>query len=81
MRSSLETAGISTLGIKGTIKIKGLVAVFLFGMRAWCTEGNRDTTVTTRILDDRLKWAESLALSIGLVDEKMNKMNGVAERQ
>ena len=80
MRSSLETVGISTQGIKGTIKIKGLTAVFLFGMRAGCNEENRDTTVTTRILDDRLKWAESLALSIGLVDEKMNKMNSAAER-
>ena len=81
MRSSLETVGISTKGIKGSIKIKGLATVFLFGMRAWCNEKNRDTTVTTRILDDRLKWAESLALSIGLVDEKLNKMNSTAERQ
>ena len=81
MRSSLETVGNSTQGIKGIIKIKGLTAVFLLGMRAWCTEGNRDTTVTTRSLDDRLKWAESLALSIGLADEKMNKMNSATERQ
>ena len=80
MRSSLETVGISTQGIKGIIKIKGLATVFLFGMRALCNEEDRDTTVTTRILDDRLKWAESLALSIGLVDEKMNKMNSAAER-
>ena len=47
MRSSLETVGISTQGIKGIIKIKGLTAVFLLGMRAWCTEGNRDTTAVS----------------------------------
>ena len=69
MRSSLETVGVSTGGVKGNIKIKGLVAVFLFGMRTWSKEEGSDITATTRILDDRLKWAESLAKSLGLVSE------------
>jgi len=69
MRSSLETVGVSTKGIKGIIKIKGLAAVFLFGMRTWSKEEGRDITATTRILDDRLKWADSLAESLGLVEE------------
>ena len=69
MRSSLETVGVSTKGIKGIIKIKGLAVVFLFGMRTWSKEEGRDITATTRILDDRLKWAESLAKSLGLVEE------------
>ena len=70
MRSSLETVGVSTRGIKGNIKIKGLAVVFLFGMRTWSKEEGRDITATTRILDDRLKWAESLATSLGMVEEK-----------
>ena len=70
MRSSLETVGVSTRGIKGNIKIKGLAVVFLFGMRTWAKEEGRDITATTRILDDRLKWAESLATSLGMVEEK-----------
>ena len=70
MRSSLETVGVSTRGIKGNIKIKGLAVVFLFGMRTWSKEEGRDITATTRILDDRLKWAESLAISLGMVEEK-----------
>tara|TARA_B100000614_G_scaffold38093_1_gene30477 strand:- start:194 stop:793 length:600 start_codon:yes stop_codon:yes gene_type:complete len=69
MRSSLETVGVSTRGIKGNIKIKGLAVVFLFGMRTWSKEEGRDITATTRILDDRLKWAESLATSLGMVEE------------
>jgi len=44
--------------------------VFLFGMRTWSKEEGRDITATTRILDDRLKWAESLATSLGMVEEK-----------
>ena len=67
MRSSLETVGVSTGGVKGNIKIKGLAAVFLFGMRTWSKEESSDITATTRILDDRLKRAESLAKSLGLV--------------
>ena len=69
MRSSLETVGVLTRGVKGNIKIKGLAAVFLSGMRTWSKEEGSDTTATTRILDDRLKWAESLAKSLGLVSE------------
>ena len=69
MRSSLEAVGVSTGGVKGNIKIKGLAAVFLFGMRTWSKEERSDITATTRILDDRLKWAESIAKSLGLVME------------
>tara|TARA_B100000212_G_scaffold246099_1_gene187916 strand:- start:1716 stop:2306 length:591 start_codon:yes stop_codon:yes gene_type:complete len=69
MRSSLEAAGVSTRGIRGNIKIKGLAAVFLLGMRTWSKEERNDITATTRILDDRLKWAESIAKSLGLVME------------
>ena len=69
MRSSLEAAGVSTRGVRGNIKIKGLAAVFLLGMRTWSKEERNDITATTRILDDRLKWAESIAKSLGLVME------------
>ena len=69
MRSSLETVGVLTRGVKGNIKIKGLAAVFLLGMRTWSKEEGSDITATARILDDRLKWAESLAKSLGLVSE------------
>ena len=69
MRSSLEAVGVSTRGVRGNIKIKGLAAVFLLGMRAWSKEERNDITATTRILDDRLKWAESIAKSLGLVME------------
>ena len=69
MRSSLEAVGVSTRGVRGNIKIKGLAAVFLLGMRTWSKEERNDITATTRILDDRLKWAESIAKSLGLVME------------
>ena len=68
MRSSLETVGVSTGGVKEISKSK-VWRQFLFGMRTWSKEEGSDITATTRILDDRLKWAESLAKSLGLVSE------------
>lgn len=72
MKLSLEAVGISVLGIKGILRIKGLAGVFLWGLHAWSNEEDSDFSGTTRVLDERLKLAESIAISLGLATERQD---------
>ena len=64
---SLEAVGLSSAGISGMLKIKGLGAVFLLGLNAWSRDESDNLDVASRILDERLKLIENFVISIGLV--------------
>jgi ubiquinone biosynthesis protein COQ9 len=61
----LEAAGIATRGIHGELRVKGLVAVWLWTIRAWRTDDSEDLSATMAALDAALRRAESGAGWLG----------------
>jgi ubiquinone biosynthesis protein COQ9 len=61
MRWMLETAGSSSTGLTGELRVKGLVAVWLWAMRAWERDESEDLTGTMAALDSALSRAEQAA--------------------
>lgn len=57
----LETAGISTTGFSGLLKIEGMAAVYAYAMRAWFADETDDFSHTMAALDKALRRAEGLA--------------------
>jgi hypothetical protein len=62
----LEAAGISTAGLAGMLRAKGLAAVHLATLRVWLRDDSPDMARTMAALDRNLKRAESLAGSLPL---------------
>ena len=65
MHWMLEAAGIATRGIHGELRVKGLVAVWLWTIRAWRTDESEDLSATMAALDAALRRAESAAGWLG----------------
>ncbi len=65
MRWMLEGAGIPASGIHGELRVKGLVAVWLWTIRAWRTDDSEDLSATMAALDAALRRAESAAEWLG----------------
>ena len=65
MRWMLEAAGIPTRGIHGELRVKGLVAVWLWTIRAWRADDNEDLAATMAALDAALRRAEQAAGWLG----------------
>jgi ubiquinone biosynthesis protein COQ9 len=65
MRWMLEAAGIPTRGIRGELRVKGLVAVWLWTLRAWRADDNEDLSATMAALDAALRRAENAAEWLG----------------
>jgi AcrR family transcriptional regulator len=65
MAAMLEAAGISTTGLRGVVRIKGLAAVYLAGMRAWFRDDSADKAKTMAALDKALGRAERMASGLG----------------
>ena len=61
MRWMLEAAGASTTGASGELRVKGLMAVWLWAMRAWERDESEDLTATMAALDTALARAEQAA--------------------
>ena len=61
MAAMLEAAGISAEGLGGLLKVKGLGAVYLAGLRAWFRDESEDMAKTMAALDRALSRAERLA--------------------
>lgn len=61
MRWILDAAGASTLGVAGRLRIKGLMAVWLWALRAWERDETADLTTTMAALDVALARAERAA--------------------
>lgn len=57
----LETAGISTAGLKGAVRIRVLGGVYLYALRAWIDDETPDMARTMAALDKALRRLERLA--------------------
>ena len=65
MRWLLQAAGIATDGLRGELRVKGLVAVWLWTMRAWRRDESEDLSTTMAALDVALRRAEQAAGFLG----------------
>jgi ubiquinone biosynthesis protein COQ9 len=58
---SLETAGISASGLKGALRLKGLLAIYVAGLRVFANDETEDLSKTMAEIDKRLGQAERLS--------------------
>jgi ubiquinone biosynthesis protein COQ9 len=65
MRWMLEAAGITTRSLRGELRVKGLLAVWLWTIRAWRSDATEDLSATMAALDAALRRAESTAEWLG----------------
>ena len=57
----LDAAGVPTAGLAGHLRVCGLLAVWLWTIRAWQKDESRDLSATMAALDAALSRAEGLA--------------------
>lgn len=60
----LEAAGLSTSGVRGMLRIKGLALIYLVTMRTWLEDDSVDMARTMAQLDRRLRRAEAVIRSV-----------------
>jgi AcrR family transcriptional regulator len=65
MRWMLGAAEVSTSGISGELRVKGLLAVWLWTIRSWRTDESPDLSATMAALDTGLQRAERMAAWFG----------------
>ena len=61
MASMLEAAGLSSAGLNGALRTKGLALVYLVALRAWLKDDSTDLAKTMAVLDRGLRQAEKMA--------------------
>ncbi len=61
MRWMLQGAGVLATGLRGELQVKGLLAVWLWGMRAWEKDTSDDLSATMAAVDKALERAEQVA--------------------
>lgn len=54
MNLALETAGVSASGLKGLLRVQGLMAIYLAGLHAWKRDDSDDLAKTMAEIDKRL---------------------------
>jgi AcrR family transcriptional regulator len=69
----LETAGLSASGLRGELRLQGLSAIYLAGLRAFANDESEDLSRTMAEIDKRLSQAER-------VSEMLNRRRPGAER-
>jgi ubiquinone biosynthesis protein COQ9 len=65
MRWMLEAAGGSAQGLRGQLRVRGLVALWLWTLRAWERDESADLSATMAALDAVLRRAERVAGWLG----------------
>lgn len=65
MRWMLQTAGVPANGLFGELRVKGLLGVWLWALRAWEHDDSEDLTATMAALDTALARAEQAAGWLG----------------
>ena len=65
MRWMLNVAGVSTAGLRGELRVRGLVAVWLWTLRAWERDDSADLSGTMAALDAALRRAGRVATWLG----------------
>ncbi len=63
-------AGDSTQGLKGMLRVKGVIAVFLATARVWMKDDSPDLAATMKMLDQRMVKAEEWGVSLRLFGGK-----------
>jgi ubiquinone biosynthesis protein COQ9 len=61
MRWMLEAAGVTATGSRGEIRVRGLLAVWLWGVRAWERDGSEDLSGTMAAVDAAMQRVEQVA--------------------
>ena len=61
MNWTLEAAGIETSGIKGAVRLAGVVTIYMLVLREWMQDESPDLSRTMAALDRQLDRAEKLA--------------------
>jgi ubiquinone biosynthesis protein COQ9 len=57
----LEAAGIGSKGVRGELRKRGLLLVWVYGVRAWARDETADLTATMAAVDEALNKADSVA--------------------
>ena len=70
VRRVLVMAGDPAQGLKGMLRIKGVVAVFLATARVWMKDDSPDLAATMKMLDQRMVKAEEWGVSLRLFGGK-----------
>jgi ubiquinone biosynthesis protein COQ9 len=65
MRWMLEAAGVPAFGVRGELRVNGLVSVWLWAIRVWRTDESQDLSATMAALDAALRRAEQAAEWLG----------------
>ena len=65
MRWMLQAAGVSTAGLRGQLRVRGLVAVWMWTLRAWERDESADLSGTMAALDAAMRRADRLAAMLG----------------
>jgi AcrR family transcriptional regulator len=65
MRWMLQASGISTVGLRGELRVRGLVAVWLWALRAFERDATDDLAPTMAALDTALRRVHSAAAWLG----------------
>ena len=68
MATMLETAGISSIGLAGALRVRGLCLVHAAALRAFLDDDSEDLSATMKILDGRLRQAERVAPLLDRLD-------------
>ena len=61
MRWMLQGAGVTATGTRGEVQVRGLLAVWLWGVRAWERDASDDLSGTMAAVDAALQRAEQIA--------------------
>lgn len=69
MRWLLEAAGVGATGLRGELRARALLGVWLWTVRAWRSDDSADLTATMAALDDALRRAEQVAEWFGEKDQ------------
>jgi ubiquinone biosynthesis protein COQ9 len=65
VRWLLDAAGVSTGGLRGALRVRGMVGVWVWTVRAWQTDDSADLSTTMAALDKALGHAERAAGWLG----------------
>lgn len=77
----LEAAGLSAVGLRGIVRAKTLVGVWLYALRAWKDDESADLSGTMAAMDKALDQAERLfdVLAPAVTKEADDTMEGVVD--
>lgn len=79
MRWMLDAAGVSVTGLAGELRLRGLIGVWLWTIRAWERDTSEDLSATMAALDTALGRAERAAEWLGAGRRPQGEAEGEAE--